>query len=47
MAKDANYPFAYSKYSGQLVEKKVGLLNFPSSKAEYPDLFLKLCRCVL
>jgi hypothetical protein len=31
MAKDANYPFAYSKYEGQTVEKKVTLafINLP------------------
>ena len=26
MARDANYPFAYSKYEGQLVEAKVNIL---------------------
>ena len=25
MARDANYPFAYSKYEGQLVETKVDI----------------------
>lgn len=27
MAEDANYPFAYSKYLGQTVERKVRLMS--------------------
>lgn len=43
MAQNPSYPFAYSKYSGQLVESKVSLL-FSADCARLPGVFVQRSR---